>query len=145
MTPASSPKFQPILESLEIMSQQNDLKTAVMAAWEEETGLVIGIDPARWAQYACLTVGSLMDMGFTYAPFNHFFGIDGQPRVSYTGNVWLTMAGFVDGVEVILHVITDLGSHALAEYELLRFYSLVKERLCLEPLDLFRKMICPVF
>jgi len=138
-----SPQLHLILETFRVLDQQNDLRITVMAVWESEKGIVLFIDPLRWAQYAFLTVSSLMALGFTYTPFNRFFEIDGQPRVSYTGNVWLTVGGIINDLEVILHIISDLGSHALAENELLRFYSLIKERLGMEPIDLFRKMLKP--
>ena len=138
MKNVASTTIQPILEILEIMRQQNDLEANILDIRDNKRVIVIGINPRRWAEYASLSVRTLMDHGFTYTPINPLFGIDGQPLESYSGNIWVTLSGRIDGIKVIFFIFAELGSDALAEKELVQFYILVKENF---GLDLFAKMM----
>jgi len=140
MKNVASTTIQPILEILEIMRQQNEIEAEILDMRENKRVIVIGINPRRWAEYACLSVSSLMDQGFTYTPINPLFAIDGQPLESYSGNIWVTLTGRIDGIEIIFYIFAELGSDDLAEKELVQFYVLVKENF---GLDLFAKMMNP--
>ena len=70
------------------------------------------------------------------------YGIDGQPRVSYSGNVWARYIGdFMDGSRVALHIWAQQPSHREAEEQLERLYGLFLARDALEPWQVFRKFL----
>jgi hypothetical protein len=73
---------------------------------------------------------------------SHIFGIDGQPRVSYSGFVWARYIGdYEDGSKVAFHIFSEQPSHREAEEQLGRLYSLFMERNGLEPMDVFGRYI----
>jgi hypothetical protein len=68
------------------------------------------------------------------------YGVDGQPRVSSDGRVWVRYMGdFEDGSRVGLHIWSWQSSHQEAEEQLARLYGLFMERDGLEPVEVFRK------
>jgi hypothetical protein len=69
-------------------------------------------------------------------------GIDGQPRVSYSGLVWARyISDFMDGSKVVLNVESQQPSHSKAEEQLMRLYGKFQERDGLEPMEVFRKFM----
>ncbi len=130
-----------VTELLRIMDARSDLDVGMLALREDSQGAVVVIHALRWPEFACMMVESLSKEGFRYAPPNEFFGIDGQPRVDFSGRAWITLHGEIDGIELILHIWSFCGGHRLAEYALARFYGLVQETMKLDPLSLFRLMI----
>ena len=68
------------------------------------------------------------------------YRIDGQPRVSYSGQVWVRfIGGFIEGSRVALNITAYLPSHEDAEEQLGRLYGMWQERDGLEPMEAFRK------
>jgi hypothetical protein len=70
------------------------------------------------------------------------YGIDGQPRVSYSGLVWVRyLSPFEDGSNVGLNIWSQQPSHVDVEAQLGLYYSLWKERHDMEPIDVLQKFI----
>ena len=69
-------------------------------------------------------------------------GIDGQPRVSYSGLVWVRyISDFLDGSRVAFHVWSKQPSHKHAEQQLSNLYGLFQGLDDLEPIEVFRKFM----
>lgn len=95
--------------------------------------------PGKWAKIAYEFGnhdGMKYDRGF------RFYGIDGQPRVSSDGLVWVRYVGdFLDGSKVGMNVWSQQPSHFDAEVQLGKFYGLFSERNGLEPFEVFKKYL----
>jgi len=97
---------------------------------------VIPRSPISWAKTA-YKFASQEDM--KYDRDSQVYGIDGQPRVSYSGQVWARyVSSFVDSSKVAFHIWSQQPSHAEAEEQLAKLYGIFKERDGLEPMEVFR-------
>jgi hypothetical protein len=93
----------------------------------------------RWAE-TCYQFSKHPNM--QYDRDSQVYGIDGQPRVSYSGNVWARfLSDFEDGSRVALHIWAQQPSHREAEEQLERLYGLFFLHDNLEPWEVFRKFL----
>jgi hypothetical protein len=93
----------------------------------------------RWAE-TCYQFAK--QEGMKYDRDSRIYGIDGQPRVSYDGNVWARfLTDFEDSSKVALHIWSEQPSHREAEEQLGRLYGMFLERDNLEPIEVFRKFL----
>ena len=93
--------------------------------------------PVKWAD-AAYKISK--DNDFKYDRDFKVYGLDGQPRVSSDGLVWVRYVGdFLDGSTVGMNVWTRETSHHNAEVQLLRLYKLFRENDGLETMDVVRK------
>jgi hypothetical protein len=77
--------------------------------------------------------------GMKYDREREPYGIDGQPRVSSSGGLWVRYIGnFEDGSRVTFHIWSRQPSHGEAEEQLSRLYAFFKERDGLEPMHVFK-------
>jgi hypothetical protein len=68
------------------------------------------------------------------------YGINGQPRGSYSGLAWTRyITPFLDGSKTGTNVWSQQPSHSDAEYQLGKFYGMLEYVDGLEPLEVFRK------
>lgn len=68
------------------------------------------------------------------------YGIDGQPRVSSGGLVWVRYRSDFGGWNATLHIWAQQPSHREAEEQLGRFYGMFEERDGIDPIDVFRRL-----
>ena len=121
------------------ITQHNDFEI-LPTAYDAESDIfyiqVIPISAPEWARVAY----EFSKGGMKYDRESNVFGIDGQPRVSYSGRVWVRYIGdFEDGSRMAFHIWSQQPSHSDAEEQLSRFYGLWQERDGLEPIEVFRK------
>ena len=121
------------------ITQHNDfeiLPTAYDAVRDIFYIEVMPVSAPEWARVAY----EFSRGGIKYDRGSDVFGIDGQPRVSYSGQVWVRYIGdFEDGSRVAFHICSQQPSHSDAEEQLSRLYGLWQERDGLEPIEVFRK------
>ena len=99
---------------------------------------VIPRSPAKWAK----TAYEFGSQGMKYDRSFRIFGIDGQPRVDFSGMVWVRyVSDFLDGSKVAMNIWSEQPSHNYAERELMKYYGLWKARDGLEPMDVFRRFL----
>ncbi len=80
----------------------------------------------HWARVAYQFAGH---EGSKYDRASHIYGIDGQPRVSYDGLVFVRYIGdFLDGSKVAFHIWNQQPSHEDAEEQLGNLYALFLEK-----------------
>jgi hypothetical protein len=92
--------------------------------------------PAKWAEtaYRFGSQNTKYDRSF------RLFGIDGQPRVNFSGLVWVRyLSDFLDDSKVGMNIWSQQPSHYKAEEQLMKLYGLFQERDGLEPIEVFRK------
>jgi hypothetical protein len=93
----------------------------------------------RWAQ-TCYQFAT--QEGMKYDRSGAVYGIDGQPRVSYDGLVWVRYIGdYEDGSKVAFHIWSQQPSHRAAEKQLEHLYALFLELDGLKPLEVFRRFL----
>lgn len=70
------------------------------------------------------------------------YGIDGQPRVSYSGMVWVRyLTPFEENSKIALQIWSQQPSHSEAEEQLSEFYSLFQTRKGMEPIEVFKELM----
>ena len=122
------------------ITQHNDFEI-LPTAYDAESDIfyieMMPVSAPEWARVA----HEFSKNGMKYDRRNDVFGIDGQPRVSYSGRVWVRYIGdFEDGSRVAFHIWSQQPSHRDAEEQLSRFCGLWQERDGLEPMEVFRKL-----
>ena len=123
------------------ITQHNDFEILPTAYDAERDIFYIEVMPVSAPEWARV-VYEFSKNGMKYDRRSDFFGIDGQPRVSYSGQVWARYIGqFLDGSRVAFHVWSQQPTHEEAEEQLVRLYGLFKEREGLEPIDVFKKYL----
>lgn len=97
--------------------------------------------PPKWAKTAYKFASH---EGMKYDRDSSVYGIDGQPRVSYSGLVWARcIEDFLDGSKVAFHIFSEQPLHREAEEQLAKLYSIFRERDNLEPMEVFRRYFRP--
>lgn len=81
-----------------------------------------------------------------YHKMESVYPIDGQPRVFRNENGIFDYIRFVAGYDkwdnIAFEIVARQPSTDMAERQLLKYYSLWKERHDMEPMDVFRKFLC---
>lgn len=104
--------------------------------------LYLDVSPGSGPEWASTAYEFAKHEGMKYDREPGDYGIDGQPRVSYSGLVYARYVGpFLDGSRVGFNIWSQQPSHRDAEEQLMRFYGLFRERDGLEPLEVFRKYL----
>ena len=139
---AYSPRVVELLNELTPLTHHSDLMVYPRFYQHSTDTLYLEIYPLsapRWAE-TCYQFAKHPRM--KYDRDSSVYGIDGQPRVSYAGNVWARfLTDFEGGSKVALHIWAQQPSHADAEEQLGRLYGLFLNRDNLEPIEVFRKFL----
>jgi hypothetical protein len=133
-------RAQYLMHELEPLTQHPDLWFYPYAYNPIIDSLSIEVMPqvrVNWAE----TAYRFSKMGnMKYDQPSNAYRIDGQPRVSYSGLVWVRyICDFVDNSKLVFHILSEQPSHEEAEEQLGRFYGLFRERDGLEPIEVFKK------
>lgn len=128
-----------LLDEISPLTYHSDFDVAPHAYLPDSDTLHINVipkSPSRWAyiahEFGCHDV--------KYDRSHRVFNVDGQPRVDYSGMVWVRYVGdFLDGSNVAMNIWSRQPSHYMAERELAKYYGIWKERHDMEPIDVFRK------
>lgn len=124
------------------LSQHNDFFVYPLGYNSEIDALYLEVEPRQPSQWADVAYKFSQQEGMKYDRDTAVYHIDGQPRVSYSGTVWVRYVGdFEDGSRVALCIRSCQPSHSEAEEQLGRFYGIFKEKEALEPIDVFRKYL----
>jgi hypothetical protein len=95
--------------------------------------------PSKWAETA-YKFGK--DEKVSYDHSYKIYGIDGQPRVSYSCLVWVRyIAPFEDNSRVGLNIWSLHPSHEQAEAQLQSYYGLWQVRERLDPFEVMTKFL----
>ncbi|MFX0117717.1 MAG: hypothetical protein ACFFB3_24445 [Candidatus Hodarchaeota archaeon] len=131
-----------LLDELLPLSYHSDLTVAPHAYDPRSDTLYVNANPkiaAKWAETA-YQFGK--DAGVKYDRYHSVYGIDGQPRVSGSGLVWVRFVSpFEDDSSIGLHVWSRQPSHCQAEEQLGKYYAMFLERDGLEPMQVFQKFL----
>ena len=129
-----------LMEEIYPLTQHNDLGILPVAYRPGEDTLYLEVMPRSGPKWAETAYGFAKQENMKYDRDYEVYGIDGQPRVSYSGLVYVRLkAPFLDGSKVVLNIWSQQPSHEEAEAQLSRLYALLHERDGLEPLEVFRK------
>ena len=122
------------------LSQHNDFHASPFSYDPQDDVLYLDIIPRPRSRWADVAYGFSQHEGMKYDRDTSIYGIDGQPRVSYSGLVWVRFIGdFIYGSRVALNIVAPQPSHSDAEEQLGRLYGIWQERDGLEPMEAFRK------
>ncbi len=131
-----------LMDEIRPITQHNDLDILPLGYSKDEDILYMDVIPRSDPKWAETAYRFAKQDGMKYDRDSGIYGIDGQPRVSYSGQVWARYIGqFLDGSRVAFHVWSQQPSHEDAEDQLGRFYGMFRERDGLEPIDVFRKFL----
>ena len=125
-----------LLSSLYPMAMHNDLEIYPRGYDVEADVLYLDVMAASFPMWADVAYEFANHEGMKYDRNYDVYGIDGQPRVSYSGLVWVRFLGdFEDESRVGMHIWSQQPSHIQAEEQLARYYSHFLERDGLEPME----------
>ena len=131
-----------LMDEIRPIAQHNDLGILPLGYDAEGDILYVDAVPRSGPKWADTAYGFAKQDGMKYDRDSGVYGIDGQPRVSYSGQVWARYIGqFLDGSKVAFHVWSQQPTHEEAEEQLGGLYGLFKDRDGLEPSDVFRKLL----
>ncbi|MEW6664148.1 MAG: hypothetical protein AB1512_02860 [Thermodesulfobacteriota bacterium] len=129
-----------LLDEAYPLTQHNDIWVIPAGYSPEEDMLYLEVMPRSGTGWAESAYQFGRHEGMKYDPFMSGYGVDGQPRVSLCGQVWVRFVNrFLRNSRVSLHIWSQQPSHEDAEEQLARFYGLFREREGLEPIEVFRK------
>ena len=131
-----------LLDELAPLSYHSDILISPHAYIPESDTIYLNVvpkSPAKWAETA---YSFCQDNDFKYDRSHRLYGIDGQPRVSSDGFVWVRYIwDFLDGSKVGMNIWSQQPSHSAAECELGNYYRLWQCEHGMEPVDVLRKFL----
>jgi hypothetical protein len=130
------------MDELYPLTQNNDFHIFLVGYNLESDTLYLEIEPRVPHHWADVAYQFSQQEGMKYDRDTAIYPVDGQPRVSYSGLVWVRYKGdFEGGAKVALSIQSELPSHSDAEEQLARFYGLYKDRNGQEPIDVLRRYL----
>jgi hypothetical protein len=131
-----------LMDEIYPITQHSDLGVLPLGYDAEGDILYMDVMPRSGPKWAETAYQFAKQGGMKYDRDSGVYGIDGQPRVSYSGQVWARYVGnFLDGSRVAFNVWSQQPSHREAEEQLGRLYGLFKSNDGLEPIDVLRKFL----
>jgi len=146
---ASESNTQPIeekviglLDELIPLTQHSDLTLYHYGYSPSRSTLYLEILPRSSSNWASTAYRFANQPNMKYDRDASVYGIDGQPRVSSDGNVWVRFKQpFLENSNVALQISSNQPSHHDAEMQLMKYYGLFQERQGLEPAEVFQKFL----
>ena len=136
----SKRRLKYLLVDLIPLSHHNDFKIAPDVYDEETDTIHFEVRPRSSPEWAKMAYKFAKQEGMKYDRNTRVYDIDGQPRVTFSGDVWVRYVGdFLDGSKVAFHIWSQQPSHRDAEEQLLELYGRFMEFDGLSPPEVFKK------
>ena len=131
-----------LLDELKPVSEHEDYGASPSIYTPDTDIIYLDIMPYAPSEWADIAFEFAHKDGMKYDRDSSAYGIDGQPRVSFSGLVWVRFLGdFKDGANVGYNIWSDLWTPEQAENQLARYYRLFQERDGLNPVEVFREYL----
>lgn len=137
---AAEKKFLELLKSLYPLTQHSDLYVYPAGYDPESETIYIELIPRVPVHWSKVAYQYGRDKSMTYDREWEPYGIDGQPRVSSDGLVWVRYVTDFEGSRAKVHIWAQQPSHGEAEEQLVEFYRLFREHEGIEPIQVFQRM-----
>jgi hypothetical protein len=123
------------------LAENEDYLVTLNSYIPDSDTLYIDVMPYAPSEWADIAYDFSKKPGMKYDRSHESFGMDGQPRVSYSGIVWVRFVSpFEDGTTLGQNIWADMWTHAQAEDQLSRYYGKFMED-GLEPMEVFKKFL----
>ena len=134
-------RINQMLEELGPLADSEDYITYPHSYRPESDTLYLEVMPYAPSEWADIAYDFSERQGMKYDRDCSIFGIDGQPRVSYSGLVWVRFVSpLKNGATLGQHIWANLWTHDQAEDQLCKYYGKFKKD-GLEPMDVFKKFL----
>ncbi|MBI4775962.1 MAG: hypothetical protein HY788_17615 [Deltaproteobacteria bacterium] len=137
---AAEEKLSGLLRDLYPLTQHSELYVYPAVYVPENDTLYVEVTPRSTINWARVAYQYAKEEEMLYDRDRGPYGIDGQPRVSYGGLVWVRYITDFEGSKVALQIWAQQPSHRQAEEQLADFYRLFREHEGIEPIRVFQRM-----
>jgi hypothetical protein len=129
-----------LLEDLRPLAQHNDISVYPTTYDIKNDAIHLEVIPKSSLEWAKTVYKFTIQPNLKYDRGSHIYGIDGQPRCSYSGMTFVRfISPFLDGSKVGLHIWSQQPSHEDAEDQLSELYRRFLSDDSLEPIEVFKK------
>ena len=133
-------RISKLLKYLDPLFQHSNIFITPTVYIPKTNTLHLDITPRSSPEWAKIAYQFAHHDGMRYDKGTDVHGIDGQPRVSYSGCAWVRFINdFEDGSKVVLNIWSQQPSHRDAENQLKEYYGRFLVHDNLEPMEVFRK------